>query len=196
LSPYSAPQYGHFVAPYICEWDYVSLKVAEKTVRLDTGDSTTLDVVAKKAGKVVSNPKITYKSSNTDVAKVSSKGKVVVVAPGTCKITVKYQGVTKKVSVIVNAKKMTGVSTKSKTKNSIKLSWKAQFGVSGYQVWMYDTDLGEYVKVKNVSKDFNSATISNLKKGTAYKFKIRAYVKSGSKTYYGDYSKVYKVKTK
>jgi hypothetical protein len=184
------------VKAYICEWDYVPLEVAETTIQIDKGDSTTIDVVAKKAGEVDSNPKITYKSSDTGVAKVSSDGKVVAVASGSCKITVKYQGATKKVTVIVNASKVTGVSTASKTKNSIKLSWKAQSGVSGYQVWMYDTDLGEYVKVKNVSKDFNSATISKLKKGTTYKFKIRAYVKSGSKTYYGDYSKVYKVKTK
>jgi hypothetical protein len=96
---------GYGIVCYICEWDYVPLEVAETTVRLDKGDSTMLDVVAKKAGKVVSNPKITYKSSNTDVAKVSSKGKVVAVAPGTCKITVKYKGATQKVTVLVNAKK-------------------------------------------------------------------------------------------
>jgi hypothetical protein len=91
---------------------------------------------------------------------------------------------------------VTGVSTKSKTKNSIKLSWKAQSGVSGYQVWMYDIDLEEYVKVKNVSKDLHVAPTTKLKKGTTYKFKIRAYVKKGSKKYYGEYSKVYKAKTK
>lgn len=92
--------------------------------------------------------------------------------------------------------KVKSVKQVSKTKTSIKLSWKAQKGVSGYEVWMYDPDLEEYTKVKNVSSDFTSATIKNLKKGTTYKFRVRGYVKVSSKKYYGEYSKTCKMKTK
>lgn len=170
--------------------------LSEKEVVLEAGDATTIDAVVKKAGKTVENAKITYTSSKKSIAKVSSKGKIVAVAPGSCKIAVKAKGVTSNVTVIVLPDKVKSVKQVSKTKNSIKLSWKKQTGVSGYEVWMYDPDLEEYTKEKNVSSDFNSATIKNLKKKTTYKFRVRSYVKVGSKKHYGEYSKVCKMKTK
>mgnify|MGYP002512204549 CR=1 FL=1 len=54
----------------------------------------------------------------------------------------------------------------------------------------------EYAKEKNVSSSFSSANIKKLKSGKTYKVRVRAYVKVGSKKYYGSFSKVYRVKTK
>lgn len=170
--------------------------LSEKKVVLEAGDSTIIEAVLKKADKIVENAEFTYKSSKKTVAKVSSKGKIVAVAPGNCKITVKSNGVINTVSVIVLPGKVKSVKQTEKTRTSIKLSWKKQTGVSGYEVWMYDTDLGEFAKEKNVSSYFSSAYIKNLKSGTTYKFRVRSYVKVGSKKYYGEYSKVCKMKTK
>lgn len=94
------------------------------------------------------------KSTKTSVAKVSSKGKIVAVAAGSCKISVKSQGVTSNITVIVLPN-----------------------------------------KVKTVASDFSSANIIQLKKGTTYKFRVRGFVKSGSKKYYGEFGKTYKLKT-
>ena len=138
---------------------------------------------------------LTYKSTKTSVAKVSSKGKIVAVAPGSCKISVKSQGVTSNITVIVLPNKVNNIKRVAATKQSIKLSWKKQKGVSGYEVWMYDPDLEEFTKVKTVSSDFSSANIIQLKKGTTYKFRVRGFVKSGSKKYYGEFGKTYKLKT-
>lgn len=180
---------------YICEWSY-SINVSESTVVLDKGESDAIDATVKLAGSTVSNPRLTYKSNKTSVAKVTSNGKIDAVGPGICKITISYKKVTKKITVIVSPNKVSGVNAEAATKSSITLSWKAQKGVSGYQVWMYDPDLEEYVKVKNVSKDLSSATIEGLQTGTTYKFKVRAYIKNDSKKYDGKCSKVYKAKTK
>lgn len=169
--------------------------LAEKKVILESGDKTTIDAVLKKSDKVVKNTKFTYKSAKTSVAKVSSKGKIVAVAPGSCKISVKSQGVTSNITVIVLPNKVKSIKQAAATKQSIKLSWKKQNGVSGYEVWMYDPDLEEFTKVKTVSSDFSSANITQLKKGTTYKFRVRGFVKSGSKKYYGEYGKTYKLKT-
>ncbi|BBF42575.1 hypothetical protein lbkm_1259 [Lachnospiraceae bacterium KM106-2] len=173
-----------------------TVKCSESTMKLNKSESTTIDAIAEKNGQVVSNPKFTYKTSNKKIAKVSSKGKVVAVAPGTCKITVSYKGFSKNVTVIVLPGKISSISSVSNVSKSIKLKWKAQTGVSGHEVWMYDKDLKEYAKEKTVSKGFSTATISGLKKKTTYKFKVRAFVKVGSKKYYGDFSKPYTAKTK
>jgi len=169
--------------------------LSEKKVILEPGDKTTIDAVLKKSDKVVRNTKFTYKSTKTSVAKVSSKGRIVAVAPGSCKISVKSQGVTSNITVIVLPNKVNNIKRVAATKQSIKLSWKKQKGVSGYEVWMYDPDLEEFTKVKTVSSDFSSANITQLKKGTTYKFRVRGFVKSGSKKYYGEYGKTYKLKT-
>lgn len=179
---------------YVCEWDY-SISVEESKVELLPGESITIDAVVKKAGKVVSNAKLGFKSTSTKVAKVSSKGKVIAVNAGSCKINVTSKGASKTVTVIVLPKKITSVSKASNTKNSVKIKWDEQKGVTGYEVWMYDPDLEEYTKVKAVSKDFTSATISDLKKGQTYKVKVRGYVKVGSKKYYGEFSNTFKAKT-
>ena len=148
------------------------VKVAKKKIELDVKDSTTIDVAVSKAGNKIENPTVTYQSSDPLVAKVSSYGKVVAVAPGTCKITVKYQNTTGTVNVVVRPKKISKVQRVSATKNSIKLSWAKQDGVDGYEIWMYDRDFNEYTKVKTVSKDFSSGTVTHLESGKNYSFRV------------------------
>lgn len=62
---------------------------------------------------------------------------------------------------------------------SIKLKWSKVKGASGYRVYAYNTKTKKFVKYKNVSG--TSCTVSGLKAGTTYRFKIAALVKSGSK---------------
>ena len=77
---------------------------------------------------------------------------------------------------------------------SVTLSWKAVSGAMGYRVYIYDEDSDEYVKCKDTKK--TSCTITDLSKGTEYKFKVAAVAERNGKTVVQEKSGVIKVKTK
>ena len=78
----------------------------------------------------------------------------------------------------------------------VTLSWKALENISGYKIWVYDTETKDAeAYTETVSADKTSYTVSNLKPNTTYNFKIRAYTKRDSGTVYGTYSAVVTVKT-
>ena len=89
--------------------------------------------------------------------------------------------------------KTTGLKAVSYNYNTVKLSWTKQEGVTGYQIYQYNSKTKKYVKVKTVSSKYNYAYIKSLKNGSTYKFKVKAYLKA-SKTLYGSYSSVVSVK--
>ncbi len=99
----------------------------------------------------------------------------------------------KELSVVPAVGKTTGLKAAPYNYNTIKLSWTKQSGVSGYQIYQYNSKTKKYVKVKTVSSKYNYAYIKSLKNGSTYKFKVRAYLK-GSKTLYGSYSSVVSAK--
>ena len=86
------------------------------------------------------------------------------------------------------------VKVKAKSKTAVALTWSKEKGATGYQVYLYSPAKDKYVKKATVKN--NSVTISKLKAGTSYKFKVRAYFKVNSDVYYGDFSDVITVKTK
>ena len=86
------------------------------------------------------------------------------------------------------------VKASSKTKNSVTLKWSKVPRASRYQVYLYDSAKGKYVRKTTLKS--TSATVKNLKAGTTYKFKVRAYFKNGETKYVGDFSDVLSVKTK
>lgn len=79
------------------------------------------------------------------------------------------------------------------TQTSVSLKWSKAKGASKYQVYQYDSAAKKYVRKATVSG--TSATISGLKSGVTYKFKVRAYKAVGNTKYYGDFSDVRKAKT-
>ena len=89
-------------------------------------------------------------------------------------------------------KSVTNVKGKKMT---VKISKKVK-GAAGYQI-TYATNATFKKNKKNVNMTSTSKTIKNLKKGTTYYVKVRAYAKdSKGKKVYGAYSKVKKVKIK
>lgn len=86
---------------------------------------------------------------------------------------------------------------KSSKAKSVDLKWKKSSNASGYEIYMSKKKGSGFKKIKTIkSTSTTTLTKNGLKSGTKYFFKIRAYVKSGSKTVYGKYSKVKNVKVK
>ena len=81
----------------------------------------------------------------------------------------------------------------SKTKTTVTLKWHKENRVTGYQVYVYSASKGKYVKKASVKE--TSVKLTDLKPGTNYKFKVRAYFKTSSDVYYGEFSDVISVKT-
>lgn len=116
--------------------------------------------------------------------------------PGKAKITIKgkngYSGSVAKYFYI-KPKAVTSLKSSSVTSSSVKLTWAKVTGASSYQVYIYSSSKGEWVKKATVKT--NSATVSGLTAATSYKFKVRA-CKDGDKALYGSYSSNITVNTK
>ena len=147
--------------------------------------------------------KLTYKSSNTKVATVNSSGKVTLKGPGKATITItatatsKYNAATKKITVTVKPKKVTGLKAKN-GKKRMTVRWKRDSKVTGYQLTYAQNKKFKKGK-KNITIRKNKAvkrTIKKLKARKTYYVKIRAYKKVGKTKIYGAYSKAKKVRVR
>ncbi|MGN0141652.1 MAG: fibronectin type III domain-containing protein [Roseburia sp.] len=85
----------------------------------------------------------------------------------------------------VNTKpgKMSSVSESACSATSVTLKWKASDGAEGYKIELYDAAKDKYTVLGTTTKC--TYKIKNLKTGTGYKIRIRAYLKNGKKTEYG-----------
>lgn len=147
--------------------------------------------------------KLTYKSSNTKVATVSSTGRVTLKGPGKATITItaaatsQYNAATKKITITVKPKKVTGLKAK-KGKKRMTVSWKRDNKATGYQITYAQNKKFKKGK-KNITISKNKTvkrTIKKLKARKTYYVKVRAYKKVGKTKLYGAYSKVKKVKVR
>ncbi len=76
------------------------------------------------------------------------------------------------------------------TASKVILSWSKASGVSGYQIQQYSKNT--WKSVGTTAK--TTYTVTKLTTGTTYKFRVRAYKKSGKKTVYGKASAVVSAK--
>ncbi len=145
--------------------------------------------------------KLTYSSSKTSVATVSSSGKVTIKGLGVTYITVtaaknaRYAKTTKKIKIKVVPKKVT-LSSVSAGKKKFTVKWKTTTG-SGYQIQYSTSSSFKTYKTVTVSgKSKSSKTISGLKSKKKYYVRVRAYYKTSAGTTYGAWSSKKSVKTK
>ncbi|MCD7741402.1 MAG: fibronectin type III domain-containing protein [Ruminococcus sp.] len=119
------------------------------------------------------------------------------------KAYVKYNGTNywsvKNSSVIKTTTKPAQVTMKSasKSKTAVRINWKKVTGASGYQVQRYNSSTKKWVTVKTI-KSGSTVTYKNtgLKKGTSYKYRVRAYRTVNGTKLYGKWSSTKKVTTK
>ncbi len=115
--------------------------------------------------------------------------------PGKYTVTITFKGKysgTKKLTYTI-APKATSKITATQTTTTVTLKWNKVTGADGYRVYKYNTKKKKYEKLKDVTK--TTLKISDLKAGTVYKYKVRAYTKDDG-TIWGDYSKVFETATK
>lgn len=90
-------------------------------------------------------------------------------------------------------------STKTKSASKkVTITWKKVTKATGYEVYRATSRDGKYKKITTIKKNSTVKYVDSkgLKKGKTYYYKVRAYKKSGSKTYYSAYSAVKSVKVK
>lgn len=154
--------------------------------------------------KTNGNGKLTYKSSNTGIARVDSKGRVSLKGYGKVKITINaaktssYKAASKTITITVKPKKMALTSVKSPRAKTMTVKWKRDSKASMYCI-RYSTDKRFKKGVKTVWITRNSATsvtLGRLKPRTKYYVRIAAVKKSGSSKLAGAYSAVKAVTVK
>lgn len=170
-----------------------------KTQSITVSVKNTKNVVSKKYGDKAfslgakAKTTLTYKSSNTKIATVDSKGKVTIKAAGTVKITINakatstYKAATAKVLTIKIAKKAPTIKTKIGTKNLSynALKKKAQVFTLGTSVNSKGTltykKLSGSSAVSVNSKTGKLTVKKDLKKGT---YRVKVQIKSAAKGNY------------
>lgn len=170
-----------------------SLTLSSKTLSVAVGSTSQL--TSTLAPTPLYNSGVTYKSSDTKVATVDSKGKVTAVAVGTATITATAKDGSKKsasCTVSVIPAKVKSIKASSLTVSSAKISWSKVTGATGYKLYKYDSSQKKYVCISTTTA--LSYTDKTAKIGQTLKYKVRAYTKKSDKNYYGPYSSVLTVK--
>lgn len=146
----------------------------------------------------VSDSSIRWTSSDTYIASVNENtGLVTTCRPGVVNITATAKdgsNVSKTYTVIVKPKKMSAPKLRSTRSKRMTVRFSAQPNVRGYQIQYSTKKKFKSAKTKKVTKP--NATLKSLKKKKTYYVRVRAYIKKGSRTYCGAWSKTKKIKVK
>ena len=177
------------------------------------GDVESTEVIAKIKSVTLSaenyiydgknkTPKVTVKDAdgNTLVKNTDYKLSVASKRSGIGRYTVKvtfignYSG-TKSVYFYIKTGKPATVKSASQTTSSVKLSWSAVPGASGYTVYRYSPSKKAYVKAGTT--EGTSFTVKSLYAGTKYTFRVVSYGKTtAGKVYDSDSYALLKTATK
>lgn len=87
--------------------------------------------------------------------------------------------------------KVSGFKVVKASSGSVKITWKKQKGVSGYQVYRKQGENGKYRKIITTKKP--SAVIRKPAAGKTCSYKVRAYKKADGKIRYGAFSRVKRI---
>lgn len=166
-----------------------NMTISSSSLSMNAGDKKTLRASASRADMTASG--VTWVSSDTNVATVSSNGVVTAKQPGTAAITCygnNAKGIRASCKVTVKLKKTTGVKISGKAYNRISISWSAVSGCNRYVIYR-SQDGGKEKKLATVKSGVKNWKDTTVKTGSSYAYRVRAaYVSSGRTTVYGGYS--------
>lgn len=165
---------------------------------------------------------ITWTSSNPSVADITSNESIQALAEGTATLTASWNDLTATCKVTVMSASGSGNSSNSNMESSgddelkepdfvtipkvtlnnvknsatgkAKVTWKKLSSVDGYTIAYSANKNFSSAKTKTAGSLTKTATISKLKKGKTYYFRVRAYKNVNGSTFYGSWSNTKKVK--
>lgn len=164
----------------------------------------TLTKSKKKANiitSIESDGKVSLKSSNTKVVKISGT-KVIPVNPGKANVTItvaagtRYAAASKTVTITVIPAKPSLRSVKSKTAKQATVTWKKAKSISGYQISYSQNSSMKKAKTLTVKGSATRATLKKLVSKKKYYVRIRTYKVISGKKYYSKWSSKKSVKIK
>ena len=162
----------------------------------------TLTKSKKKANiitSIESDGKVSLKSSNTKVVKISGT-KVIPVNPGKANVTItvaagtRYAAASKTVTITVIPAKTSLRSVKSKTAKQATVTWKKAKSISGYQISYSQNSSMKKAKALTVKGSATRATLKKLVSKKKYYVRIRTYKVVSGKKYYSKWSSKKSVK--
>lgn len=143
---------------------------------------------------------VTWQTSNSNIVSVDENGRLTAKVPGRATITaVANDDNTLKATctVTVSPKKASISKVKNISKRKMRITWKKQKGISGYQIQYSTSKMFKKPKSKKISYYYsNTYTVSSLKKKKTYYVRVRTYADDSSGTIYGAWSDVKKIKIK
>lgn len=143
-----------------------------------------------------------FTSSNKNVAKVDSKGRVTGVKLGHAIITAKTKKgkvatCNVKVRYDISSCKVKNLKQNSSYRTLIKLSWNKASYANGYRVYRSTKKDGTYKRIAELNGSKNTKfTDKKLSPGKIYYYKVKAYTKVGKSRDYGSHSQKLKAHTK
>lgn len=120
---------------------------------------------------------------------------------GTAEITINgignYTG-TKNITFEIIPGSVKDIDLTKKTTDSLTFSWSEMSGMTGYEIYKYNTDSNSYELLETINNSsITSYTDEDLNSASIYNYKVRGYYKDYSGNYYyGDYSDVLSESTK
>lgn len=167
-----------------------------KSKKMAVGETAALTATVLPAD--ATDQSVTWQTNNSGVVSVSETGVLTAMSPGKATITAISNDNNKikaTCTVTVNPKKVSISKVKNIAKRGMKVTWKKQEGISGYQV-QYSTNKNfKKAKSSKVSSYYNNLSVKSLKKKTYY-VRVRAYKSAWKETYYGAWSKPKQIKIK
>lgn len=166
------------------------------SVKMTAGATATLKATISPAG--VANKKITWSSSNSSVATVSSSGKVTSKTPGKAVITARTSnGKTAKCTVNVVPKGTPITKLQSQRSHWLNIQWRANPKADGYQI-QYGTSSNmkgaKYAAINN--RGIRSYTRKDVKSGARYYVRVRTFNVVNGKRIYSNWSGIKSMRVK
>lgn len=179
-----------------------TLLATPKSVKVKSTTTTTAKLSWSKVSKASSYEVYAYLGGKWKKVGTTKKTSITVKElPSGKKTKLKVRAVSKsvksafssEVSALTLVGKVSSLKISERKTNSIKMKWKKTTGATSYEIYRYKG--GKWKKIGTTKKTTYTDSKS-LKKGTEYKYKVRAVQKVNSKTTrYGAYSSVLKAKT-
>lgn len=177
---------------YSPSYPVTGIKVSPDTLTL-TKKGETAQLTAEVTPSYADNKRVTWKSDNEKVATTDENGKVTAVGNGTAEITVTTEDGKITASIMITVKvpdeptinKTTGfrrlrARSVKQTKTSVTLQWNIIKDADGYFIYGNRCNTGtksyKYRKLATITGgDISTWTQKDLKKGTYYKYVVKAY---------------------